>query len=99
MEWVLYLVSNLNGDASFLSIPAPSNYPLSLSEDPPGVSAGAPDHHDQHHTTQVAEEVIFNGNIDDLHQVVVVEQDLAEVDKQALEKHHEVQNMVISLVH
>ena len=91
MEWVLYLVSNLNGDASFLSIPAP--YPLPL-DDPPDVNAVALDHHAQHHTAQVAEEVIFDGNIDDLQQVVVVEQeDLAEVEK----KHDEVQNMVISL--
>ena len=93
MEWVLYLVSNLNGDASFLSIPAPSNYPLPL-EDPPDVNAVAPDHRAHHHTAQVAEEVIFDGNLDDLQQVVVVEQDdLAEVEK----KHDEVQNMVISL--
>ena len=99
MEWVLYLVSNLNGDASFLSIPAPSNYPLPLIEDPPDVNAGAPDHHGQHGVAQVNEEVIFDGNIDDLHQVVVVEQeDVGEVNKQALEEHDAVQNMVRSLV-
>ena len=87
MEWVLYLVSNLNGDASFLSIPAP--YPLPL-DDPPDVNAVAQDHH-----AQVAEEVIFDGNLDDLQQVVVVEQDdLAEVEKE----HAELQTMVISLV-
>ena len=97
MEWVLYLVSNLNGDTSFLSIPAPSNNPLPLIEDPPGVNAGAPDQHGQHHTAQVNEEVIFDGSLDDLHQVVVVEQeDDTEVNKQALEEHDEVQNMVIS---
>ena len=96
MEWVLYLVSNLNGDASVLSIPAPSNYPLPLIEDPPDVNAGAPD---QHGVAQVNEEVIFDGNIDDLHQVVVVEQeDVGEVNKQALEEHDAVQNMVRSLV-
>ena len=94
MEWVLYLVSNLNGDASFLSIPAPSNYQMP-QEDPPDVDAVAPDHHAHHHTAQVAEEVIFDGNLDDLQQVVVVEQDdLAEVEQ----KHAELQNMVISLV-
>ena len=94
MEWVLYLVSNLNGDPSFLSIPAPSNEPLPLSEDPPGVNVGAQDHHGQ-----VEEEVIFDGNIDDLHQVQIVEQeDLAEVNMKALEEHDEVQNTVKSLV-
>ena len=94
MEWVLYLVSNLNGDTSFLSIPAPSNEPLPLSEDPPGVNVGAQDHHGQ-----VEEEVIFDGNIDDLHQVQIVEQeDLAEVNRQALEVQVEVQNTVKSLV-
>ena len=94
MEWVLYLVSNLNGDASFLSIPAPSNEPLPLSEDPPGVNVGAQDH-----IGQVEEEVIFDGNIDDLHQVQIVEQeDLAEVNRQALEVQVEVQNTVKSLV-
>ena len=94
MEWVLYLVSNLNGDTSFLSIPAPSNETLPLLEDPPGVNVGAQDHHGQ-----VEEEVIFDGNIDDLHQVQIVEQeDLAEVNMQALEEHDEVQNTVKSLV-
>ena len=91
MEWVLYLVSNLNGDTSFLSIPAPSNEPLPLSEDPPGVNVGAQDHHGQ-----VEEEVIFDGNIDDLHQVQIVEQeDLAEVNMQALEEHDEVHRSTI----
>ena len=92
MEWVLYLVSNLNGDTSFLSIPSPSNEPL--SEDQPGVNVGAQDH-----IGQVEEEVIFDGNIDDLHQVQIVEQeDLAEVNRQALEVQVEVQNTVKSLV-
>ena len=86
MEWVLYLVSNLNGDTSFLSIPAPSNEPLPLSEDPPGVNVGDQDHHGQ--VKPVEEEVIFDGNIDDLHQV----------NMQALEEHDEVQNTVKSLV-
>ena len=86
MEWVLYLVSNLNGDASFLSIPAPSNEPLPLSEDPPGVNVGNQDHHGQ--VKPVEEEIIFDGNIDDLHQV----------NMQALEEHDEVQNTVKSLV-
>ena len=96
MEWVLYLVSNLNGDTSFLSIPAPSNEPLPLSEDPPGVNVGDQDHHGQ--VKPVEEEIIFDGNIDDLHQVQIVEQDLAEVNMQALEEHDEVQNTVKSLV-
>ena len=99
MEWVLYLVSNLNGDASFLSIPPPTNSHLPLLEDSTGVNAGAPDHHDQDHTAKVDEEVIFDGNLDDLHQVVVVEQEDLEVDKQELEKHDELQSMVISIVH
>ena len=86
MEWVLYLVSNLNGDTSFLSIPAPSNEPLPLSEDPPGVNVGDQDHHGQ--VKPVEEEVIFDGNIDDLHQV----------NMQALEEHDELQNTVKSLV-
>ena len=86
MEWVLYLVSNLNGDTSFLSIPAPSNEPLPLSEDPPGVNVGDQDHHGQ--VKPVEEEIIFDGNIDDLHQV----------NMQALEEHDEVQNTVKSLV-
>lgn len=99
MEWVLYLVTNLNGDASFLSIPAPSNHPLTLSGDPPGVNAGVLDHHGQRDTAKVDEEVIFDGNLEDLHQVVIVEQeDLAETNKQALEEHDVVHNMVISLV-
>ena len=62
MEWVLYLVSNLNQD----------------------------------HIGQVEEEVIFDGNIDDLHQVQIVEQeDLAEVNRQALEVQVVVQRVSI----
>ena len=64
MEWVLYLVSNLNQD----------------------------------HIGQVEEEVIFDGNIDDLHQVQIVEQeDLAEVNRQALEVQNTVKSLVICL--
>ena len=63
MEWVLYMVTNLNGDSSFLTIPAPSIATLPLSKDPPSVeSAGNSDDLGQ----QVGGEVIFDGNLEDL---------------------------------
>ena len=63
MEWVLYMVTNLNGDSSFLTIPAPSIATLPLSKDPPSVeSADNSDDLGQ----QVGGEVIFDGNLEDL---------------------------------
>ena len=63
MEWLLYMVTNLNGDSSFFTIPAPSIDSLPLSKDPPsGESARPSDDHGQ----QVGEEVVFDGNLDDL---------------------------------
>lgn len=77
MEWLLYMVTNLNGDSSFLTIPAPSIDLLPHSKDPPsGESAGPSDDHGQ----QVDEEVIFDGNLDDLVGGIL---------------HNEVQDMVI----
>ena len=104
MEWVLYLVSNLNGDASFLTISAPTAHSLPFSKDPPsGDIAGTSDHHGQH--PQVDEEVIYDGNLVDLvggtlqvamkpvEQVVV--KDLGGVNVQATEEHDEVQDIVL----
>ena len=63
MEWVLYMVTNLNGDSSFLTTPAPSIATLPLSKDPPSVeSAGNSDDLGK----QVGDEVIFDGNVEDL---------------------------------
>ena len=57
------MVTNLNGDSSFLTIPAPSIATLPLSKDPPFVeSAGNSDDLGQ----QVGGEVIFDGNLEDL---------------------------------
>ena len=53
MEWVLYIVTNLNGDSSFLTMPAPSIDLLPLSKDPPSGE-------------QVGDDVIFDGSLDDL---------------------------------
>ena len=104
MEWLLYLVTNLNGDASFLTIPAPTAHSLPCSKDPPfGDIAGTSDHHVQH--LQVDEEVIFDGNLVDLvggtlqvamkpvEQVVV--EDTGGVNVQATEEHNEVQDVVL----
>ena len=53
MEWVLYIVTNLNGDSSFLTMPAPSIDLLPLSKDPPSGE-------------QVGDDVIFDGSLEDL---------------------------------
>ena len=85
MEWLLYMVTNLNGDSSFLTIPALSIDLLPLSKDPPSAeSGGTSDDHGQ----QVGEEVIYDGNLDDL---------VGGTLHNTMEpvKHDEVQNMVI----
>ena len=53
MEWVLYIVTNLNGDSSFLTMPAPSIDLLPLSKDLPS-------------SEQVGDDVIFDGSLEDL---------------------------------
>ena len=85
MEWLLYMVTNLNGDSSFLTIPAPSIDLLPLSKDPPsGESARPSDDQGQ----QVGEEVVFDGNLDDL-VGGILHNEIEQV------KHNKVQDMVI----
>ena len=86
MEWLLYMVTNLNGDSSFLTIPAPFFFDLlPLSKDlPSGESARPSDDQGQ----QVGEEVVFDGNLDDL-VGGILHNEIEQV------KHNKVQDMVI----